>query len=70
MTSFPDPVWMLVLLMPVVLLLPPFHHQPPLLLVEALISIRVPESLVAMKEVFVRPAAVLFVPDEWLWILT
>ena len=70
MTSFPAPVWMLVLLMPVVLLLPPFHHQPPLLLVEALISIRVPESLVAMKEVFVRPAAVLFVPDEWLWILT
>ena len=50
-TSFPAPVWMLVLLMPVVLLLPPFHHQPPLLLEEALISMRVPKPLVAMKDV-------------------
>jgi hypothetical protein len=53
-----------VLLIPVVLLLPPFHHQPPLLLEEALISIRVPASLVAMKEVLARPVAVLFVPEE------
>ena len=51
MTSFPAPVWMLVLLMPVVLLLPLFHHHPPLLLEEALISMRVPKPLVAMKDV-------------------
>ena len=69
-TSFPEPVWILVLLIPVVLLRVRFHHQPPLPLEEALILILVPELLVAMKEVLARPVAVLFVPDEWLWILT
>ena len=58
MTSFPDPVWMLVLLMPVVLLLPLFHHQPPLLLEEALISMRVPNPLVAMTDVLLSAVLV------------
>ena len=58
MTSLPDPVWMLVLLMPVVLLLPLFHHQPPLLLEEALISMRVPNPLVAMKDVLLSAVLV------------
>ena len=68
MTSFPDPVWMLVLLIPVVLLLLLFHHhQPPLVFEEALILMRVPKSLVEIKDVFLRAVLEPWLPpDVWL----
>ena len=64
-TSFPAPVWILVLLMPVVLLL--FGPQS-VLLVDAEMSMRVPKSLVDIKDVSLRAVLDARGPLAWLWI--
>ena len=64
-TSFPAPVWILVLLMPVVLLL--FDPQS-VLLVDAEMSMRVPKSLVEIKDVSLRAVLDALGPLAWLWI--
>ena len=66
-TSFPAPVWILVLLMPVVLLLKEFDPQS-VLLVDAEMSMRVPKSLVEIKDVSLRAVLDARGPLAWLWI--